>query len=71
MTRKHLFLMAVGCLLPLAALTAIFVFRLQVSTVLLFGLILLCPTMHLFMLRDHAGPHAHDQSRPNPGGRDG
>ena len=55
MTRKHLILMAIGCLLPLAALAAIFIFQVEVSTLLLFGLFLLCPAMHLLMMRDHMG----------------
>lgn len=55
MTRKHLILMALGCLLPMAALAAIYLFQMQVSTVLLFGLFLLCPVLHLLMMRDHMG----------------
>jgi len=62
MTRKHLILMAVGCLLPIVALAAIFLFQVQVSTVLLFGLILLCPALHLFMMRDHMS-HAPSHSK--------
>ena len=64
MTRKHLILMALGCLLPIAALIAIFLFQIQVSTVLLFGLFLLCPALHLFMMRDHMG---HNSSRQQTG----
>lgn len=59
MTRKHLMLMAIGCLLPLAALAAIFIFQVQVSRVLLLGLVLLCPAMHLLMMRGHMGHRAH------------
>ena len=55
MTRKHLVLMAIGCLLPITALAAIFLFQVQVSAVLLFGLFLLCPALHLFMMRGHMG----------------
>jgi hypothetical protein len=28
-------------------------FQIQISTVLLFGLFLLCPALHLWMMRDH------------------
>ncbi|HRQ41595.1 MAG TPA: DUF2933 domain-containing protein [Chloroflexota bacterium] len=59
MTRKHLILMMLGCLLPLAALAAIFIFQVEVSTGLLFGLVLLCPAMHLLMMRAHRGHGAH------------
>ena len=62
MTRKHLILMAIGCLLPIIALAAIYLFQIQVSTVLLFGLFLLCPVLHLLLMRDHMGhPSSHQQ----------
>lgn len=65
MTRKHLILMAIGCLLPIAALAVIYLFQIQVSTVLLFGLFLLCPALHLVMMRDHIGHTSfhHQQER--------
>jgi len=53
MNRRHLLFMVIGCALPLAALLAITVFQLQPGRVVLFGLILLCPIMHLWMLREH------------------
>lgn len=59
MIRKHLMLMVIGCLLPLVALAALFIFQVQVSTVLLLGLVLLCPAMHLLMMRGHMGHEAH------------
>lgn len=54
MSRKHTLLMVLGCVLPMAALAAIFLFQVQVSTVLLVAILLLCPLLHLFMMRDHA-----------------
>ena len=46
------------CAAPLAALIAIFVFRIPVGQVLLWGLVLLCPLSHL--LFGHGGhSHAH------------
>mgnify|MGYP002072824067 CR=1 FL=1 len=59
MTRKHLFLMAIGCLLPLAALGAFFIFDVQVSTIVWFSLFLLCPAAHLLMMRGHMGHGVH------------
>lgn len=48
----------VGCLAPLAAaVVAIWVFNVPVNTVVLFGLFLLCPLAHLFMMR--GGEHKH------------
>ncbi|GJM42722.1 MAG: hypothetical protein DHS20C20_30040 [Ardenticatenaceae bacterium] len=65
MTRKHWLLMIAGCGLPVIGLTAVFLLKLQVSSVLLFGLVLLCPVVHLLMLGDHGGrdpqkPGVHD-----------
>ncbi len=58
MKRNHWLLMAVGCGLPVLALVAVYLWRVQLSTLLLFGLVLLCPLLHLLMLRDHQG-HTH------------
>jgi hypothetical protein len=64
MTRKHLLLMAICCAVPIIALAAIFLFQIQISTVLLLGLILICPALHLWMMRGHIGhsDHAPEQS---------
>lgn len=64
MTRKHYLIMLACCLIPLAALAAIFVFKIPANSVIFVGLILLCPALHLLMMRnmmghDHAG---HDHS---------
>ena len=48
-------------LIPLAGLAAIWLFRIPASNVLYFGLILLCPVLHLLMMRGMAG-HNHDES---------
>lgn len=53
--RKWLWL--AGCLAPLAAVVAIFVFKVPVNTVLLVGLLLLCPLAHLFMMRGREHKH--------------
>jgi hypothetical protein len=50
----HLLLMLLCCLIPLAGIAAIAFFRIPASSVLYFGLVLLCPLMHLFMMRSMA-----------------
>lgn len=49
--RGHMWLMILGCLMPVIALSAIFLFNIPVSTVLLAGVFLLCPLLHLWMMR--------------------
>ena len=58
MTKKHLLLMLACCLIPLAGLVAIWASRIPANNVLYFGLILLCPLLHLLMMRGMLG-HNH------------
>ena len=51
MHRKHLWIMLACCLIPLAGLAAIWILRIPANNVLFFGLILLCPLLHLIMMR--------------------
>ena len=57
------------CLLPIAAVVAVSVFQVSVSNVLLFGVFLLCPLMHLFMMGGHGGHAEHDGSPEQPSSR--
>jgi uncharacterized membrane protein len=66
MNRKHVLLMVLCCLIPLVGLAAISIFRIPANTVIYTGLALLCPVMHLLMMRimthhDHGGEHTHPQ----------
>ena len=62
MKKNHLLLMLLCCLIPLAGIAAIVLFGVPTSSVLYFGLVLLCPLMHVLMMatmrRDHA-PETH------------
>ena len=66
MDKKHILIMLACCLVPLAAFGAIFIFKVPITGVVYVGLLLLCPAMHLLMMRsmtghDHGG-QAHDHS---------
>lgn len=66
MTKKHVWLMLACCLVPLAALAAIFLFNVPVNTVLLVGLALFCPLSHLFMMRFMSHDHAEHTIASRP-----
>lgn len=72
MKKSHLWIMLLCCLIPIVALGAVFLFNIPLSSVLLFGLILLCPLLHLLMMKNmghgHTGPepHSHHQHQSSP-----
>lgn len=68
MGRKHLFIMILCCLIPMAGLLAIRYFQIPVSTGVVFGLMLLCPISHVLLMKfmmdghsDRGGAHAHQE----------
>lgn len=62
MNKRHLWIMLLGCLLPILGLTAIFLFKVPVNSVVYFGLLLLCPLTHFFMM---GNMHNHDNQTHN------
>jgi uncharacterized membrane protein len=57
MSKKHVLIMLACCLIPLVALAAIFVFKIPANSVIYFGILLLCPVLHLLMMRNMMGRH--------------
>lgn len=63
MKRSHALLMLLCCLAPLAAFVSIALLRLPVNTVMLAGMMLLCPFSHV--LRMARMRHEAGDLRPN------
>ena len=61
MNRKHLLIMLVCCLLPIAGWVLIAFFKVPASTVLWGAMLLICPLSHLlmmkFMVHEHIDSH--------------
>ena len=81
MKKSHWLLMLLCCLIPLAGIAAIVLFRVPTSSVLYVGLVLLCPLLHIVMMgsmrHDHASAsgttvHHHEpRVQPQAGDRVG
>lgn len=61
MNKRHFWIMLLCCLLPVIGLTAIFLFKIPVNTVVYFGLILLCPIAHFLMMGRMEHNHSQEQ----------
>lgn len=70
MTKKHVLVMLLCCLVPVAVLGAIFLLNIPVNSALLFVLILVCPLSHLLLMKfmPHDEGHAsnHGSVHVNP-----
>jgi hypothetical protein len=64
MSNKHIFIMLVCCLIPLAALGAVYLFDIPINIVLLAGMVLLCPISHLLMMKFMMQDHGASQHTP-------
>jgi uncharacterized membrane protein len=61
MSKKHLLIMLACCLIPIAALMAIFVFKVAVSAVFYGVIMLFCPLSHLLMMKFMGHDHKQQQ----------
>jgi hypothetical protein len=66
MNRKHLIIMLLCCLIPLVALGAIYVFHIPVSIVGYAALLLICPLLHLLMMKFMMDGHSHSEEKGAP-----
>ncbi len=65
MKKSRMFLMLLCCLIPIIGLTAVYFSKVPLSSVLLYGVILLCPLSHILMMKfmghDHSSTEQHEQ----------
>ncbi len=69
MSKKHAILMVACCLIPVAGLAAIYLFKLPFNAVLIGLMLVVCPLSHLFTMNsisheEHevTTPHSHHES---------
>ena len=64
MKKSHMWLMILCCLIPIAGIAAVSLFKIPLSNVLFYGMILLCPISHLLMMKYMGHEHSSSESDP-------
>lgn len=59
MKKSHLLIMILCCLVPVVGFAAIYFLKVPVNSVLLLGVILICPVTHIVMMKFVGSSHAH------------
>lgn len=71
MKKSHMWIMILCCLIPIIGIAAVFLFKVPVSNVVFYGLVLLCPLSHLLMMKymghDHSSAEEHSQHQHHTG----
>lgn len=66
MNGKHTLIMVLCCLVPLAAIFAVTVLGVPVGTLGTVAIVLLCPLMHILMMRGMGGHNHQGQASCHP-----
>ena len=71
MKKSHMWMMILCCLIPVAGVVAVSVFKVPLNNVLFYGMVLLCPLSHLLMMKfmghDHSSQKQHSQHQHHTG----
>lgn len=68
MKKNHMLLMLLCCLVPIAGLIAITIFKLPISNLLFWAMVLICPISMFFMMKSmfqENNSANHKESSPN------
>lgn len=62
MKKSHMWIMILCCLIPIIGLAAVYLFKVPLSNVLFYGMVLLCPISHLLMMKYMGHDHSREKA---------